>query len=80
MDELEGAPNIQVITLILDADDTQPKIDLGNVHPYIAYALFTKALGMLDEIMSEPEITYAGDIISPQYYEFSDDSDDDDDE
>lgn len=78
MENLEGVPTMQIITICLDAEEVQPKIDLGNIHPFVAYSVFAKALEMLDEIMAEPEITYQGEVISPYYYEVTTDDEDED--
>jgi hypothetical protein len=76
MEELEGVPSIKVITIVLDGDEVTPKIDLGDIHPFIAFAILTKAVETLKEIMCDPQITYQGESLNPIYeYEFDDDDD-----
>jgi hypothetical protein len=78
VEELKGVPAMQIITICIDADEVRPKIDLGNIHPFIAYSILCKAVETLQDIMSDPEITYAGDILNPSFvFELCDEDDDD---
>jgi len=79
MEELEGVPAIKIITIMLDSEEVAPKIDLGDIHPFIAYSVLCKAVEALADIMSDPEITYMGERLNPSYYELVDDEDEDDD-
>lgn len=54
---------IDVITIVLDPDSSQPKLDIGNMSPYAAQAILQQAADSLADILAPPQISYGGHVI-----------------
>ena len=76
MDESEFFPNMQIMTVVIDEGDQPHRVDLGDVPPHVAAAVFRSIVESLEELILPPVITYKGDTIFDVAFEFMDDDDD----
>lgn len=56
-----GLPQVSAITIMIDGGP--PRVNLGDVSPYMAIVTFQQLIDMLQSVLQEPEVIIDGEDI-----------------